>query len=243
MVVALAADVGVESVTAALLRIVERAHSLERILGEAVELTARRLRVDSCSAFVIDREGRLALGAAYGAKDPASGKADNPEAALMASRVMGERPVSTAQTETSSLLASPLIMRDEMVGALVVRDVGPREFSSDDIETLATICAQLVVIVENARVIEAMDRGERPAPRGGPRAPVPGPGDAEHRLQGVGASPGIAMGTAMFRRSFRSELSSRELPAGRTCRGARPRGSCRREDPRRSITGSGRSRA
>jgi phosphoenolpyruvate-protein kinase (PTS system EI component) len=92
------------------------------------------------------------------------------------------------------VLAAAANVSDENVTAalLVLQNAGRREFSTDDIEVLATICAQL----------------------GGHPAPVAVPAAAEHRLQGVGASPGIAMGLAMFRGSFRRELSSRELLAG-----------------------------
>jgi len=46
-------------VTRERLQIVERAHSLGRILEAGVRLIAERLRVDSCSAFLIDEHGEL----------------------------------------------------------------------------------------------------------------------------------------------------------------------------------------
>jgi len=102
-----------------------------------------------------------------------------------------------------------------MVGVVVLQSAGRREFSSEDIETLATICAQLVGIVENARIIDALDRGDRPALRAPPRSLAAEPQDGERILRGVGASPGIALGAAVFRGAYRLDLSARELPAGK----------------------------
>ena len=107
-----------------------------------------------------------------------------------------------------------MLLRDSMVGALVLESTGRREFSAEDIGTLATICAQLVGIIENARIIDALDRGERPVPRAAPRPSSAESEDGERILRGVGASPGVAIGPAVFRGAYRLDLSARALPAG-----------------------------
>lgn len=202
------------NVTTELLHIVEEAHSLARILDAATRVIAERLRVDSCSAFLRDERGDLVRSAAYGSR--ASGMSDRAgaEAKLIAAQVTAEGHVATVRAETTSLLASPMLLRGSMVGVLVLQSAGRREFSAEDIEALATICAQLVGIVENARVIDALDRGERPAPRAGPRPSAAESEDGERILRGIGASPGIAIGAAVFRGAYRLPLSARKSPAG-----------------------------
>ena len=55
------------NVTAELLNIVEQAHSLARILEAATRVIAERLRVDGCSAFLLDERGELFRSTASGA--------------------------------------------------------------------------------------------------------------------------------------------------------------------------------
>jgi signal transduction protein with GAF and PtsI domain len=62
-----------------------------------------------------------------------------------------------------------MLLRDTIVGALVVQSTGRRDYSVQDIELIGVICAQLVGIIENARIIEALDRGDQPKPRTAPR--------------------------------------------------------------------------
>jgi phosphotransferase system enzyme I (PtsP) len=107
-----------------------------------------------------------------------------------------------------------MLLRGNRVGALVLQRSGPEKFPAEDIETLTTICAQLVGIIENARIIDALDRGERPTPRAPPPARAAERQDGERMLRGVAASPGIAIGPAVFRGAYRLDLSARELPAG-----------------------------
>ncbi len=154
------------SVTADLLRIVDEAHSLSRILDEVVRAIAARFHVDACSAFLFDEGAPLrppARAAAFGSE--AFGTAEGAEANLVATRALAERRTVAIHGATSSLLASPMILRGNLVGAVVLQNVVHRDYSADDIATLTTSCAQLVTIVENARIIEALDRGERPTAR------------------------------------------------------------------------------
>jgi phosphotransferase system enzyme I (PtsP) len=199
------------NVTTELLGIVEQAHSLGRILEAAVRVIAKRLRVDGCSVFLLDRDGGLVRRAVYGPTSSGRGAAET-----IAGEVTAERRVATVREDTTSLLASPMLLRDRMVGALVLESTDRRAFSSGDIAELAAICAQVVGIIENARIIDALDRGEQPAPHA---APIPRSSsveseDGERILRGVGASPGVAIGTAVFRGAYRLDLSARGLPAG-----------------------------
>jgi phosphotransferase system enzyme I (PtsP) len=196
------------SLTSDLLRIVDEVQSLPRILDKAVEVIAQQLHVDVCSAFLTDEQGRLTRAAAFGVEKAAAATA---EAELGASRALAERRTVAFHGAGSSLLASPMLLRESAVGAVVLQNIARRDYSADDVAALAAGCAQLVDVVEDARIIEALGRGERPAPlRGVPAAPP----DGEHVLRGVAASPGVAIGTALFRGVYRLDREARARPAG-----------------------------
>lgn len=193
----------VMSLTADLLRIVDQAQSLPRILDQTAEAIAQRLHADMCTVFLTDDQGRVTPAAAFGAGHEA-------EAALVAGRALAERRTLVVHGETS-VLVSPMILRESLVGAIVLQSVARREYSADDIATVATACAQLVDIVDDARIIEAVGRGEVPLH---PRAmPLPST-DGERVLHGVAASPGVAIGTALFRTVYRLSPAARARPAG-----------------------------
>jgi phosphotransferase system enzyme I (PtsP) len=202
------------NVTMDLLHIVEQAHSLERILEAATRVVAERMRVDACDVFLLDEHGALGRGAAD--RSGSSGPSARRDAAAesVAAQAIAERRVATAHGATTSLLASPMALRERMVGAIVLQSAAPRVFSAEDVATLATIGAKLVGIVENARIIGALDRGERPAPQAAARPPPAEPDAGERTLRGVGASPGVAIGPAVLRGPSRLELSVRASPAG-----------------------------
>jgi phosphotransferase system enzyme I (PtsP) len=202
------------NVTMDLLHIVEQAHSLARILDAAARVIAERLRVDGCFVFLLDAQGHLVRSAADSSSPSGRSPRADAEAESIAAQVTAERRVATIRAETTSLLAGPMLLRDSMVGALVLQSLVRRDFSAAEIGTLATICAQLVVIIENARIIDALDRGERPVPRAALRPVSAEPEDGERILGGVGASPGVAIGPAVFRGAYRLDLSARDLPAG-----------------------------
>ena len=201
------------NVTMDLLHIVEQAHSLARILDAAARVIAERLRVDGCFVFLLDEHGDLVRSAAHSSNSTGRSQRADAEVESIAAQVTAERRVATVRGETS-LLASPMLLRDSMVGALVLQSTVRRDFSAEDIGTLATISGQLVGIIENARIIDALDRGERPLPQAAPRPLSTESEDGERIFGGVGASPGVAIGPAVFRGAYRLDLSARDLPAG-----------------------------
>lgn len=201
------------NVTGDLLRIVEEAHSLPRILDASSRVIADRLRVDGCFVFLLDAQGDLVRSAADSASSSGRSQPAEAEAKSIAAQVAAERRAAAVRGETS-LLASPMLLRNSVVGALVLQSIARRDFSAEDIKALATICAQLVGIIENARIIDALDRGERPVSRAEPRPLSAEAENGERTLRGVGASPGVAIGLAVFRGAFRLDLSARALPAG-----------------------------
>ena len=201
------------NITTELLSIVEQAHSLARILDAGARVIAERLCVDRCLVFLFDEHGDLVRAAVYDSTGNGRDQRADAEVDLAAARVVAERRLTTVRGGIVSLLAAPLLLRDSALGALLLESAGQREFSAEDTKTLATAGAQLVGIIEKARIIDALDRGERPLPRAQPRRPLESV-DGERTLHGVGASPGVAIGPAVFRGAPRVILSAAEFPSG-----------------------------
>ena len=137
------------SVTLELLHVVEQAHSLARILEGASRVIAKRLRVDGCFVFLLDQHGRLVRSDADGSDPSGRSPPADAEAASIAAQAFAERRAAAARGRTTSLLASPMLLRDSAVGAVVLQSAVRRDYSAEEIGTLATISAQLVGIVEN----------------------------------------------------------------------------------------------
>ena len=61
--------------------------------------------------------------------------------------------------DTRSLVAVPLMFKDRVIGVLeAVNKRGGQAYSSDDVDTLATLAAQAGVAIENARLLAALQR-------------------------------------------------------------------------------------
>src|SRR4030095_17133969 len=108
--------------------------------------------------------GERSRSTARGADVSGMSRHADPEAQLIAAQVTAERRVASFREETTWLLASPMLLRGSLVGVLVLQSTERREFSEEDGEALATICAQLVGIVQNARIIDAVGRWQEPTP-------------------------------------------------------------------------------
>jgi phosphotransferase system enzyme I (PtsP) len=103
-----------------------------------------------------------------------------------------------------SLLAAPMIMRDNPIGVLVVQTKEPRRFDRRDIELLTT-CAQLIApVVLNARLLDFVTRPEgekRKVVQDLTSAGLPvmtsqaARPDHNVGLRGIPTSPGVAIGT------------------------------------------------
>ncbi|HZN58488.1 MAG TPA: phosphoenolpyruvate--protein phosphotransferase [Planctomycetota bacterium] len=205
--------------------VIQRSHSLTEILEKAVELIAREMGTDVCSIYLIDpKDHRLRLMATQGLDKAALGKVTLALGEGLTGTVVKEmRSLNvedasshpgyryfpeTKEEQFASFLGVPMAMRNRPVGAIVVQSRERRSYSSDEIQTLQAIAGQLVGVVENARLIDALDRGEA-----GTRylhevkswrtmgQVTPRQQETDLVLLGSPSSPGIAVGEAVFRGS------------------------------------------
>lgn len=216
--------------------VIQRARSLAEILDGAVELIAREMGTDVCSIYLLDpRDHRLRLMATRGLDPGALGKVAlalgegltgtvvkemRSLAVEDASRHPGYRYFpETKEEQFQSYLGVPLAIQRRPVGAIVVQTRERRSYSPEEVATLTAISAQLVGVVENARLIDALDRGEeglrylrevRSWRSLGQMAPE---GPKEDRvLAGAPASAGIAIGAAVFCGSYDTAAEPDDAP-------------------------------
>src|SRR6188472_4500857 len=115
-----------------LLHILEDAHSLAPILQAATRVIAHRLDADRCSVFLVDQEGELAR---YDSHVDGATRCGDDDMARIAAEVVATRHGAARQGPTASLLGSPMLLRDQMIGALGLLRSGPAAFAATDVET------------------------------------------------------------------------------------------------------------
>jgi uroporphyrinogen-III synthase len=136
-------------------RAINTAMSLDQTLTLITRKIARVMSVDSCSIYLLDDQDYLVLKATTGLAPDAIGharlklgegltghaaKAGKPIAASHAARDPHFKYLpETKETAFNSLLAAPLIARNQVVGAINVQTRQDREYSADDIELLSII--------------------------------------------------------------------------------------------------------
>ena len=214
-----------------LAKLVRDSPNLRGLLDEAVALVARRLAVDVCSIYLLDpTDHRLWLVASHGFRPEAVGEISlGLEEGLTGEVVTNLRRLAvadapshprfryfpeTGEEEYHSYLGEPLSIDDRPVGSIVLRTHEERDFTTEERETLSAIASQLVTLVENARLVEALDR---PSGSGraywqevqGWRAPTFSESEGESAasgLHGTGISEGIVLAEAVvLARSAKSD--------------------------------------
>ena len=203
--------------------VIQRAHTLEELLESAVELVATEMGTDVCSIYLLDPEDhQLRLMATYGLDRAALGQVALQMGEGITGHVVDElRSIAvenasshpgylyfpeTKEEQFQSYLGVPLAIRNRPVGALVVQTRETRTYTVDETLTLGSIAAQLAGVVENARLIDALNQGRRAEKyfeelrnwhsrgRRRPQGKV-----EDFVLEGGAASPGIAIGPVLKR--------------------------------------------
>lgn len=158
-----------------LARLIRESPNLRDLLDQAVTLVARRMDVDVCSIYLLDpADHRLWLVASHGLRPEVLGEAslglDEGLTGRVVSRLRGlavaDAPrhedfhhfPEAGEDEFHSYLGEPLALGSRPVGSIVLRTRESREFTADERETLSAIASQLVGLVENVRLMEALAR-------------------------------------------------------------------------------------
>lgn len=220
----------------ALSLLIRRSLSLTELLDNTVELVASEMGTDVCSIYLMDpKDHRLRLMATRGLDKAALGRVVLALGEGLTGIVVSEMRYlavedasthpgfryfpETREEQFHSYLGVPMAIRNRPVGAIVVQTREKRQYSPEEIEMLTTIAAQLVGVVENARLVNALDQGEEGQVYlqevrswNAARLDDAGPMVADQRLKGNAASPGVVMGKALFRGSYDLRFEVRDEP-------------------------------
>ncbi len=214
--------------------LIRRSLTLRELLDSTVELIAREMGTDVCSIYLMDpRDHRLRLMATRGLDKAALGKVVLALGEGLTGIVVSEmRSLAVADASSHpgfryfpetreeqfhSYLGVPLAMRNRPVGAIVVQTREKRSYSPEETETLTTISAQLVGVVENARLVHAIDQGEEGLDYlrevrswNTARGEMVDPSALDVHLKGNAASPGVVIGKALFRGTYDLRFEARD---------------------------------
>ncbi len=212
----------------ALSRIIRHSKSFTQILDKTVEIVAKELELEVCSIYLLDpSENILRLAATHGLDKAALKSVVLSLGEGITGTVVKEmRAISvedapqdhryrhfpeSKEEQFHAYLGVPMAIRNRPVGALVVQSKQVRKFSENEEFTLHTICAQLVGVVENARLIHALDRPEsakvylEEVIQWNRKSLARVPQDTSHgelTLSGNAASPGLVFGKTVFRGAY-----------------------------------------
>ena len=184
-------------------------HVPGQVLDAASKTIAAEMAADSCSIFLLDsRQGGLQLRSGFG--HLSLGDELKSAARALAGQALDQVHPVRAEVAPHCLMAVPIVLRGRPLGAIVTH-APARPFSIEQERTLSAVAAHMVGIVESARFIEAVDNQGVVEEYHGMNAGFSGALSGELVLQGTPASPGIAIGAAVFRRAFPRELARRDV--------------------------------
>ena len=195
-----------------LVAIAGAATSPSNALLSAAQAVAHALDSDACSILLRDKSSRLQLRTFFG---PPSSPTSSADEMVLAQRALRDLLPVAGSIAGSTVLAVPMLSRSQVIGAIVVRRISAGPFAALERKILTDVSSQIAELVESVRLIETLERGAEEADarvdRGDrdSRDSYPTLG-GERTLQGVVASPGIAIGVATFRSAFPRKLVRRE---------------------------------
>src|SRR5712691_8937237 len=150
---------------------------LEEVLGLVARKVADALGTDACFVYLYDeRTDELVLRATHGTRveeltrtprmrpgEGITGVAAAERAPVMIPSKAHLDPrfklfPNLPEDEYESILAVPILAREKLEGALNVRTREPRSFSSDEIELLLAIAAQVAQSIEHAKLYSQAQR-------------------------------------------------------------------------------------
>ena len=154
--------------------------SLEPLLQIIIQSATELTDTDACSIMLIDKNtGELRFAEATGGVSAALRKVIVPLNSSIAGWVIRKnRPLlirdakndprwhqgvdETTDFQTRSILGVPLRLRDKVIGVLeVVNKKGDEGFGEDDIQIATTLSAQAAIAIENARLLDELQKAYR----------------------------------------------------------------------------------
>jgi two-component system, sensor histidine kinase PdtaS len=150
---------------------------LQEVLELVAQKTADALGADACFVYLYDgRSDELVLRATHGGRVEEETRAPRmrPGEGITGVAAAERAPVmlpaqahldprfkffpNLREDEYESILAVPILMRETLEGALNLRTREPREFTTDEIELLVAIAAQVAQTIEHARLYDQAQR-------------------------------------------------------------------------------------
>ena len=144
---------------------------LEEVLGLVARKVAEALGTEACFVYLYDdRTNELILRATYGTSVEEMTKRPRmrPGEGITGTAAADRAPVmipsqahldprfkqfaNLSEDAYESILAVPILARDQLAGALNVRTLAPREFTQDEIELLVAIADQVAQTIQHARL-------------------------------------------------------------------------------------------
>lgn len=201
--------------------VISKSHDLRQTLSAIVGLVKRRMGVDCCSLYLLDRQRRLlTLKATEGLDKEAIGNVSmRPKEGLVGlvaetgSLVFVKNASShprfkyfpmTKEERFSTFLGVPLIARRVPIGVLVVQTKEERDFSEEEIQMFTTLASQLSSVVMNAELVDLLfERYLEPhdsslsSPEAKPEKTQTESLPKRAILKGIAASQGIGFGKAV----------------------------------------------
>ncbi len=117
---------------------------LDDVLKLVVEMAARMIKADGSSLLILDERGEFSTRAFYGPVRELPGL----EVALKGEPVVSSGP--------PSILAVPLVLREQVKGVLACYTEKPRSFTREEVRFLSTLANQIALAIENATLVTGM---------------------------------------------------------------------------------------
>ena len=182
-------------------QIIQKSKPSENPLAHIVLVVREQMRVDVCSLYILEPQGKhLVLIATDGLDPSAVGKVRmSVGEGLTGLAVEKLQPVvvknasqhprykyfpETGEEQFNTFAAVPLMEGDRVIGVLTVQTLEGRDLSADEIDLLKLFAFQLAGVVRNLVSLEVVLKGEKRAEK--PTA----------QLKGIPVAPGFGIGTA-----------------------------------------------
>lgn len=150
---------------------------LEDILDRIVHITSDIMRVPICSIYLFDDENRLVLRSNVGFESELVGVASfckgegvpgwvSERNITVALRDAVNDPIykpmdSSLEMDCRAYLCAPLRIQDEVIGVMTARKREIYAFTKDEILFFETVCKQVAIVIEKARMYEEKLSAER----------------------------------------------------------------------------------